>query len=419
MRAEEAKTTALVYVEPAEASEDVARALGPDVRAVPSKKLADALARRGMKGKLHATLGDADKRDGLAESLRKAGLGGDAIVVVSIKSWKGGGREIRSLAIGTGARGDGAVLLGAGDDRVAGLRKALGIEPRAATAAPKEAAAPTPPSTTKTEPPAGGDSPPPPRDEPGSKTSDAPPATDPPDPTRALASVFAGLEIGTRRLRYTDALSSNVRPYDVTGAPSPTVGVELYPLARTSVPFVRDLGLVASGATAVGLASRLPSGTSVATRWLRYELALRYRLRLDGRDHPAALGFELGYSAIQFRISDPSALGGADPSVDDRFLRFGLDGRVPLGPVALLARVGVGRLFAVGPMGEQFGRGRGGIVDARLGVAAPLAAILEARLWVEHTRAFFDFRPLPGDAYVAGGAVDSYSTLHLDGLVWF
>ena len=70
-------------------------------------------------------------------------------------------------------------------------------------------------------------------------------------------------------------------------------------------------------------------------------------------------------------------------------------------------------------MGDQFPRGRGGIVDGRLGLVLPLGALVEARLWGEHTRAFFDLRPVPGDAYVAGGAVDSYSTVHLDGLLHF
>jgi hypothetical protein len=70
-------------------------------------------------------------------------------------------------------------------------------------------------------------------------------------------------------------------------------------------------------------------------------------------------------------------------------------------------------------MGDQFPRGRGGIVDGRLGVAVPFGGVVEGRLWLDHTRAFFDLRPVPGDAYVAGGAVDSYSTVHLDALVHF
>jgi hypothetical protein len=182
---------------------------------------------------------------------------------------------------------------------------------------------------------------------------------------------------------------------------------------------LRDLGLVASGATAIGLSSKTPSGATTSTRYLRYQAALHYRIRLDTRDHPAALGLEIDYSALQFRLSDVRSLTGADPSVDDRYLRFGADGRVPLGPVVLLARAGIGRLLGVGPMGDQFPRGRGGIVDGRLGVAVPFGGVVEGRLWLDHTRAFFDLRPVPGDAYVAGGAVDSYSTVHLDALVHF
>jgi hypothetical protein len=299
---------------------------------------------------------------------------------------------------------------------VAGLQKALGIEPT--TASPPVATTAT--ATPEPPPPAGTSAPPAPparKDDAEATAAATSPAS--PDVTREVIGVFAGLELSARRLSYTDALSSNVRPYSVTGAPSPTLGVELYPLARTSIPVLRDLGLVASGATAIGLSSKTPSGATTSTRYLRYQAALHYRIRLDTRDHPAALGLEIDYSALQFRLSDVRSLTGADPSVDDRYLRFGADGRVPLGPVVLLARAGIGRLLGVGPMGDQFPRGRGGIVDGRLGVAVPFGGVVEGRLWLDHTRAFFDLRPVPGDAYVAGGAVDSYSTVHLDALVHF
>jgi hypothetical protein len=134
-RADDAKTTAMVFVDPPEAEADVARALGPSVRVVSSKKLADALAKKGVKGKLHATLGDAAKRQALADDLRKLGLDVDRVVVVSVKPAKGGGKEIRALTVSkSGAAGGAAtVVLAPSDDRVAGLQKALGIEPTTAS----------------------------------------------------------------------------------------------------------------------------------------------------------------------------------------------------------------------------------------------------------------------------------------------
>ena len=54
-----------------------------------------------------------------------------------------------------------------------------------------------------------------------------------------------------------------------------------------------------------------------------------------------------------------------------------------------------------------------GGVDARVGLAVPLPLGFEARLIASYARYFYAFSPVPGDRYVAGGALDQLATGHL------
>lgn len=265
-----------------------------------------------------------------------------------------------------------------------------------------------PPPTEEKKPAPAGEKPAPEekRAEPAAK-----PPADEQGPTSKHPVLVAALggEGTLRRLRYNDPFTSNLRPYDVTGAPSVAASLELYPLARTHVPILRRFGLIGAFATSIALESALPGGQTLPTTFRRWRVGGRGSAPLGAGT--SALGIEATWGAWGFRFD-----GGGDalPDADYRVTRLGLDLRLDAGAVALLLGAGYGLVRSAGPMDARFPRMDAGVVDGRLGLAVPLVPRLEARVWGEYTRYFFTLNPEPGDRFVAGGALDQFATVHLD-----
>jgi hypothetical protein len=229
------------------------------------------------------------------------------------------------------------------------------------------------------------------------------------------ALVVVGLEfaIGGRRFAYTDGLTPNARGYDVFGPPMPAVSAEVYPAAGTRVPVVRDLGLMASYARAFGLGSKTRDGKAVDTSWDRLLTGLRFRVR-PGRDEGPVLGVRGGFGMIRFDFTTTDkVLGASVPDVAYMFLRGGLDARIPLWRFALLLEADYHGALKAGEVFDRFRGARVGGIDAGVGLGFALGKGFEARLGAQYTRYFYAFDPIPGDAYVAGGALDELLTLGL------
>jgi hypothetical protein len=232
----------------------------------------------------------------------------------------------------------------------------------------------------------------------------------PPRPLHAIGDelfeVGLGLELGGRWFRYSDGLTTNLRPYDVFGPPMPALSAAVYPAAGTRIPVLRDLGVEVAYAHAFGLASATSGGTTASTAWDRLDAGLRFRLRTGGAAAPI-LGFRGGVGLDRFVIDAQGSLASQVPNVSYLYLRAGVDGRVPVG-----RRVGIvvhASYLGALSSGEVYARFRGvsiGGVDLGGGVAVGIAAGFEARLGVDYMRWFSAFDPQPGDAYVAGGALD-------------
>jgi hypothetical protein len=60
-----------------------------------------------------------------------------------------------------------------------------------------------------------------------------------------------------------------------------------------------------------------------------------------------------------------------------------------------------------------FPRLSGGAIDGEIGIGVDLAHGIRARLALELCRYYFAMHPEPGDAWIAGGAVDQYFTTTL------
>jgi len=83
------------------------------------------------------------------------------------------------------------------------------------------------------------------------------------------------------------------------------------------------------------------------------------------------------------------------------------DGRLGLGPIALTAGASYLPAISAGAPTDRFRGTSFAAVELGGGLAVPvMARSLELRANLDYTRVFYTFHPIPGDLYVAGGALD-------------
>ncbi len=388
-----------VYVEGNEADAVRRAVLGivPErLRVLDAAAFADALAKEGQRGSFGTLLTQPRQRDKALAKLRKAAaaVGADAILTLRTKKSGAGGlvvvlllveRSSSSLAV------DQDVTLPSGDDaRKAALRPVLEshLEELAGPKAIEKGTVAPPPAL-----------PLPPKDE--------GPAREKNQVSTALLVASVAFEIGGRRFAYSDPYSANTRDYDVFGAPMPAVALEVYPAAGTKIPVLHDLGLTGSFARAFGISSATKSGTTLGTTWMRLGGGLRARFRPGSAAGPV-IGLNGGIHFTSFDFDAPAALAASAPSVMYTSLRGGIDARIPFRRMALLLDAGYDGALSAGAVHERFTGASVGGLDFGAGFALLLASGFEARLTAHYTRYFYTFDPVPGDAYVAGGALDEF-----------
>jgi hypothetical protein len=232
----------------------------------------------------------------------------------------------------------------------------------------------------------------------------APPADQGPG---ALLSLQVTAGVGTRHFSYVDRLTPTLRPYDLPAAPLVGVAGAVYPLASSSVPVVRDLGIVGDYSQAIGLGSQDSSGNHVDTSWQSFDVGVTERIRLV---RGLQVNVTAGYGGNDFQFDQGLPGGPASlPSVSYRFVRMGADVRYRFWFLPALSVSGGGSYLSVLSSGfsdELFARETVGGIDAHLGASYLLAGHWEASLGASYTRMFYSFNPVPGDPVVAGGALD-------------
>lgn len=224
-----------------------------------------------------------------------------------------------------------------------------------------------------------------------------------PEHPRELVLLSVGAEWGARNVGYRDRLSATLSGY--RGAmPLAEVRAEVYPAAFTSVPFLNDFGLFGRFSHSfAGSTATADSAVNLATDWLRYGAGARWRLRLSDVE-VGGISASWGGSTFTFHGADalaPALLPGGSLSE----LRVGLDGRFHLGPVGVQLNVG-GLLPSGLALGAAFPHAAVGGVDGSLMLLLRLGTHVELAAGVQYVRYFWKFNPVPGDLYVAGGAID-------------
>ena len=204
-----------------------------------------------------------------------------------------------------------------------------------------------------------------------------------------------------------DGLSGNLRSYDVAPAAMISVAAEAFPLAAADGA-LRDIGVTASYAHSLSLASALTGSGTIGTVESAYSVGLRFRIHPWGDAGPI-IGVSDEYAAQSF-VFDSAGLSVDPeiPSVDYQANRTAVDGRIPFGRFSLLGSAGFRAVVSAGDVASRFRATSVEGVDGQLGAAATIASGLEARIVFDYERYFYAFQPIPGDAYVAGGALDQF-----------
>ncbi len=229
---------------------------------------------------------------------------------------------------------------------------------------------------------------------------------------RSLLSLQAGIGVGMRHFSYVDRVTPSLRPYDLGAAPMASLRAAIYPLGSTQTPFIRDLGIVGSYSQAFAFSSADSTGARVGAAWKAFDVGVTERIALT-RDLLANLSVGYGGDDFEFDQSATSA-ASALPSVAYRFVRAGGDLRFTVPTLAALSFAGGGSyldLLSTGYTSQLFPRKTAGGVEAHLGASWSLAKSFELSLGASYTRVFYAFNPVPGDADVAGGALDQQTRI--------
>lgn len=424
-----------VYVEGADSKavqRDVLGALPDSLSVVDEAKTEAALRAAGLKGHLSDVLSTEDKRRRTAPKLAKVAskLGAGTILVASVPKGKGE-RDIAVLVV----RGKSDVMF----DTVT-------VEPNDGPASKSYKwesfvagnvtnGADEPKDTAEAKP------------EPDSKSKEAEPAAKPeaepaaardekkeperdtgstPEPgehaegavDRALAVVGVAYDSMTRGFSYNDPVTNNLRPYSVANVPGISASLELYPLARSVGSIVRDIGVTAKMARAFGFESGTTTGQTASTTWQDVEVGLHGRIHTGSAGKAPLLGLGAAYSSSVFDFGSSTPASDL-PSARYQMLRGEFDGRVPFGSLAALFEASYLQVLDVSPMSDRFAHESVHGVGARLGVAARALPWLEGRLDLRYDRLFYKMFPEPGDAYVAGGALDQRFSISAGAYAFF
>jgi hypothetical protein len=228
--------------------------------------------------------------------------------------------------------------------------------------------------------------------------------------------LHVGIEVAARWFwfSYPLRIATNLRPYDAEGVPLFVLGGEVRPLRWTRVPVLEDVGIGGEYAFAPHLVSELSDGRSLGTSWDRGRASLRVPVRAGASARAPVIAGVLGYEWLGFSFGGAGELEAALPTVGYHLVRVGADGQVPLyRSLSLLASFAYLAPVEAGPLYERFRDPTVGGIDAGLGLGLGVARGARVTLKLGYERFYSSFEPVPGDAYVAGGALDQFGGVEI------
>jgi hypothetical protein len=232
----------------------------------------------------------------------------------------------------------------------------------------------------------------------------------------APLSLRAGFALVGRSFTYSDDIFAALRSYSLPVAPMVTVGLEWRPGGHADLGVLSGLSVRADAEVALALETVGPNGTVFPTEMWSVGAGLRYALTVD----EVTFHVDGGYRAQMFTIRDASELQvrPAIPGIEIHALRAGGGVRWDVGPVFFAGQMGYLAPLAAGEIASAawFPRAQIGGIEGDIGVGVRVDDV-EIRGMFAARRFFYDMRSEPGDARVAGGAVDQYMSGQLE-LTW-
>jgi hypothetical protein len=393
---------------------------------------ADSLSNRRVRGKalsaVHNSLKQQDIPALIAVRARRGRLGARELRIVLVMSEQVEPVVEEDITLGrTEKLGNkvGALLAVPLEDIEATSEKSVAAAPKASEksvpVAPK-AAPEKPAKRARAEPAA--EPPPEPADEPepapaapAAASANEPPTRDTVakkkrdkvDFTNALILVDVGLEVGARKMTYSDLLTGSLRPYLAPGILGYGVAAQLYPGASSGIPFAKDIGVVFRYAGSLGFESKTRDGSeTLSAAWTRTAIGARGRWLAGPKNSGPYLGVEGTYGTWAFVFDGTSPLVAEVPSVRYKYVRGAIDARFPFNAFSLTAGLGAMYVLDAGEFSERFPHASIAGVDGSVMGAYAILPYLEARAEVNYTRVFSSAKPQRGDSYIAGGALDEY-----------
>ena len=173
-----------------------------------------------------------------------------------------------------------------------------------------------------------------------------------------------GIDVGRRQFTYSDPIGAMPRPYLLAAAPLATFGLEVYPLASTQIPVLRDLGFRGRVSRAFALDSGTTNGVPLDNSWTRFSGEVRGRLLTGGSRE---LGIAAGIDGTYFDLGTGADVGALVPSARTLSARIGADARVRVaGRVSLLVGGAYLATLTRGEIYDRFRRPRVAGVDAEM-----------------------------------------------------
>jgi hypothetical protein len=224
----------------------------------------------------------------------------------------------------------------------------------------------------------------------------------------AIVSIdLAGL---SRGFGYNDPVTQNLRPYKAYFLPTVGARIELFPLAPAGSDALAGIGVFAGFARSFGSSAR-ETGPSYPTSSGRLSIGGEYRLDLGA----VVIVPQVSYESRTFGLD--AAEDGSEESELPDVSYSGIEGRVgfelPIGEsLSLLADGSFTRVMSTGEIiSVRYHRsGRANAIGAAIGGRIGVSRDIDLDVGVRYQHYFFDFDPVPGDRFVAGGALDQYVT---------
>ena len=237
-------------------------------------------------------------------------------------------------------------------------------------------------------------------------------ATEPGGADRWL-SVAVGAELYARHFSYRDDLFEALNEYDLAGTPALTFTAEAYPLASRRRDALAGIGGAARFTHVPSFDSEDLAGARYTSKARSYALGGRYRRRIARVDVAGALD----YGSQSFSIASAGDAPDPDfPAVRYHYLRAGLSAAAPVwSRYAIAGAVGYRQVLSTGEIESDdfFPRASARGLDLELELSAAIGWGFDVRAGAALERYGFALDPEPGDARVAGGALDQYARFYV------